>query len=295
MTQLRIEFINYLKLSSLSEKTIHCYVDKIRALTKHYYRPPETITAQELKDFLVYLKDSGKSDKLIHSFYYSFRKFYQFLNEEEKMDLIPPPRRSYRIPVVLNRGETQQLLNSCINIYEKLYISLLYSTGMRISELTNLKIEEIDFERKTIYISNSKSRNQRFVILSESVNILIQLYMEIFKPKLYLFFKSGNKNLPVSTRRLQDLFQKIVKRSKIKKKITSHTLRHSFATHLLESGTNIVYIQKLLGHSSILSTILYLHIENNTYLKVKSPIDSIDLESMSPNQFQNQPCLNFDK
>ncbi|MCC5814887.1 MAG: tyrosine-type recombinase/integrase, partial [Leptospira sp.] len=212
---------------------------------------------------------------------------------EEKMKLIPKPRRSYRVPVVLNQEEVNDLLFSCDGVFEKLFLSLLYSTGIRISELTNLKIQDIDIERKTIYISKTKSRTQRYVILSENVIDILNYYILVYKPKEYLFFKSKSKSSALDLRPLQIIFQRIVKRSKIKKRATSHTLRHSFATHLLESGCNILYIQRLLGHKSLSSTLLYLHLDNSIHLKIRSPFESVNSEVLNPNQFMQQPSLDL--
>ncbi len=293
MTKLRIDFINHLKLSSFSDNTIKNYVNSVIRLANFYNKSPHLLTGDQIKNFLLKGKLSGQSETLLHSFYYAFKSFYLFMNTGYKMKNIPVPRRKYRTPTILNMEEINSLINACDGIQQKLFLSLLYSCGIRISELANLRLNDFDFERKTIFISKSKNRKQRYVLLSDKTSELLKYYFSVYRPSEFIFYRNEHKGSSISIRYLQNLFQKVVERSKINKKFSAHTLRHSFATHLLESGNNLFYIQKLLGHDSIQSTAMYLHADNSILMKIQSPIEKLNKEVFNPLLFLNQQSLNF--
>ncbi|MEA3414440.1 MAG: site-specific tyrosine recombinase/integron integrase [Nanoarchaeota archaeon] len=185
---------------------------------------------------------------------------------------IPYPKKKKTLPKVLSKNEIKIIFNETINQKHKLILQMLYSSGIRLNELINLKREDIDPSRKTILISQGKGKKDRITILSEklSKDLFDYICKTEFKTK-YLFESSRTKKYSQKT------IQKILEKSskKLNKKVTPHMLRHSFATHLLESGTDIRYIQKLLGHSNLETTSIYTKVANTDLLKIKSPLDEL--------------------
>ena len=176
---------------------------------------------------------------------------------------------------MLNKKELQNILTGIGNIKHKCILSLIFSAGLRRNELLNLKLRDIDFERRTVFIHKGKGSKDRISILAETTFKYIQDYLDIYHPKNWLF--EGQKGGQYSAESIWKIFERIKKQLGITKKGSVHLLRHTFATQLLESGTDIRYIQKLLGHSSLRTTEIYTHIANNDLLKIKSPIDDLGI------------------
>lgn len=168
------------------------------------------------------------------------------------------------------------IINNTNNLKHKTILSTIYSAGLRLSEAVNLKIADIDNERKLIYVRGGKGKKDRTTILSLALLVLLRKYFKEFKPKVWLF--EGVNGGQYSRRSVQEIFYKALKKATIDKKVSVHSLRHSFATHLLEQGEDLRYIQKILGHKSSKTTEIYTHITSLGMNKFKSPLDSIDLE-----------------
>ena len=178
------------------------------------------------------------------------------------------------IPDVLDESEIETILSYCRTLRYKMFFTLIYSAGLRISEALNLKVSDIDLLRKTIHIHSSKNAKGRYTLLSTKALTLLRFYMNRYKPESYLFFSKNDKTKQMSKRNSQDVFHRLVKEAHITKNAHVHTLRHSFATHLLENKTNLFYIMQLLGHASIKSTVIYLHMQRLDKMDITSPLDS---------------------
>jgi len=185
------------------------------------------------------------------------------------------PFRESRLPEVLSKEEVQQLINVTTNVKHKALLSIIYSCGMRIGEAISLKINDLDKDRKLIKIVQGKGRKDRYVPYSDKLRSLLRIYYDQCKPKTYLF--EGQYGGPYSERSAALVLQQAVSKCRIRKKVTLHTLRHSFATHLLESGTDIRYIQELLGHNSPKTTMIYTHVSTKKISEIKSPLDDLDI------------------
>jgi site-specific recombinase XerD len=181
-------------------------------------------------------------------------------------------KRPNGLPNILTVDEIRKIINSITILKHRSIISTIYSCGLRISEAVNLKINDIDSSAMTVKIVNAKGRNDRIVMLSEKLLSLLREYFKEYKPKIYLF--EGQKGEQYSTRSIQQLFNNAVKKVGIKKKVTVHSLRHSFALHLLDNGTDIRFIQELLGHKHLSTTQIYTHINPASVKKIKSPFDN---------------------
>lgn len=209
-------------------------------------------------------------------------KFYfeKVLGGKRKLYFVERPRKEQVLPTVCSVEEIQKILSSVKNSKHKAILSVIYSGGLRISELVNLPIKAIDSDRMQIHIENAKGNKDRYTILSKKVLELLRVYFKKEKPHYWLFEGVGStKENPVqySTRSIQSILKAALKEAGIKKHVTVHTLRHSFATHLLENGTDLRYIQSLLGHSNSKTTEIYTHITTKGFNQIISPLDKLDI------------------
>ncbi len=254
-----------LKISKFSPKTIKTYLYYNKELLRFASnKSPKEIDGQDIKDYLEFLIDSNKSTATINlainalKFYYSkilHRKFFNSLTG------IKRPKKEKRLPVVLSKQEITRMIEVSSNLKHKLMIQILYCSGMRVSELKNLEIEMIDFDRKMILIQQGKGNKDRNTIVSQIVLDNIFKYINIYRPIRYLF--EGRSNNKISTRSIQKIVKDSAKLARIKKSVSPHTLRHTFATHLLENGVNLRYIQSLLGHARLETTQIYTKVACN--------------------------------
>ncbi|WP_407930057.1 site-specific tyrosine recombinase/integron integrase [Ignavibacterium album] len=198
--------------------------------------------------------------------------FLDVLKKEVDFDFFIKMKKPNSLPNILTTEEVKNIIYSLTNLKHRAIISTIYSCGLRISEAVNLKIQDIDSKAMTIKIVNAKGKNDRIVMLSEKLLELLREYFKEYKPKTYLF--EGQFGEKYSTRSIQQIFNNAVTKVKIKKRVTVHSLRHSFASHLLDNGTDIRFIQELLGHKHLSTTQIYTHINPVSVKKIKSPFDS---------------------
>ncbi|MDF1612563.1 site-specific tyrosine recombinase/integron integrase [Stygiobacter electus] len=198
--------------------------------------------------------------------------FLDVLKKEVDFDFFIKMKKPNSLPNILTTEEVKNIINSIVNLKHRAIISTIYSCGLRISEAVNLKIQDIDSKAMTIKIVNAKGKNDRFVMLSEKLLKLLREYFTLCKPKDYLF--EGQFGEKYSARSIQQIFNNAEKKIKIRKKVTVHTLRHSFAFHLLDNGTDIRFIQELLGHKHLSTIRIYTHINPTSVKKIKSPFDN---------------------
>ena len=201
-------------------------------------------------------------------FYYTQvlgRKFFIGVNK------INRPKAEKKLPVVLSKQEIMKMISVCRNNKHKLVVQILYCSGLRVSELRNLRIDDIDYNRKYIFVRSGKGKKDRITIISQNVLGNIKKYLQEYKPIEYLFegYEGGGK---ISVRSLQKIVSNSAKAAGIKKNVTSHTLRHSFATHLLENGVNLRYVQSLLGHARLATTQIYTKVAVNKFEEIEDLI-----------------------
>jgi len=188
---------------------------------------------------------------------------------------IDRPRREKTLPTVLSEEEIISILNSIDNIKHKAIIMTIYSAGLRISEVIGLKIKDIDSKRMQIRVEQGKGKKDRYTLLSGKALEVLRAYFKVYKPKIWLFEGQGGEQY--AGRSIQNILKTAVSQTDIKKRVTVHTLRHSFATHLLENGTDLRYIQHLLGHESSRTTEVYTHITTKGFEQIKSPLDKLNI------------------
>ncbi len=204
----------------------------------------------------------------------AIKLFYnELLRKNYNLNYLFPDRTEKKLPVVLSKMEVKLILDSINNLKHKTIISLIYGTGLRLSEAVEMQIGDIDSKRMVIRIRQNKGIKNREVMLPENLLLLLREYYKAYKPKKYLF--EGQKGDKYSARTIQAILKQALKKAKITKPATVHSLRHSFACHLLEAGTDIRVIQQLLGHSSIKTTQIYTQVSSTKLASVKSPLDML--------------------
>lgn len=262
-----------------SHQTVKGYLGVLRRFLWYFReKDPADITFQDLEKFnsefiLKRNLSSSYQNQLI-----SALKLYYGIYPGKKMllDLLERPRKERKLPVILSPEEVQRVIQGTRNLKHKCILSLIYSGGLRISEAVNMKIRDIDSGRMVIHIRQAKGRKDRVVGLSENLLRLLREYYYEYRPKEYLF--EGQKGGKYSDRSIQSMFKRQVRRAGIRKEVTVHNLRHSFATHLLEAGVGLSYIQELLGHSSPKTTQIYAQVSRKKLESIRSPLDNLDIQ-----------------
>jgi site-specific recombinase XerD len=272
---LRIKLEAELRARKYSPRTQRVYIYYNRLICRCLHKLPEDISSEDVTQFLATMEKNGEYSVSAMNLAISAIKFlFRNVLKDDKINEHHRPRQDERLPIVLSTDEIKRILSMEKNPKHRLLLMLAYSSGLRVSEVVALKKEHIDFSRKVIYIRQGKRRKDRSTILSEKAAQFIEEYINFFNIGVWLF--PGQKsNRPLTIRSAQHIFDKSLRRAQIFKKISIHGLRHSFATHLLESGTDIRYIQSLLGHANIRTTERYTHVAHRSVLKIKSPLDTI--------------------
>jgi len=267
-----------LKELRYSINTQNVYTDLFEEFINYYpEKQAEEITEEEIISFLRYLVNERKISTSYQNQSINAIKFYyeRVLGGKRKIYLIERPRKENYLPEVLSEEEVAAILKTITNIKHKALIMTIYSGGLRISELINLRIKDIDSNRMQIRIEQSKGKKNRYTLLSKKTLLTLRKYFAEYKPKEWLF--EGENGGQYADSSIYSIFKKALVAAKITKKVTIHSLRHSFATHLLENGTDLRYIQNLLGHSSSKTTEIYTHITNKGFDQIKNPLDKLDI------------------
>ena len=261
-------------LRNLKPGTIRTYKNNVRDFLKFINKHPDDLTCEDARDFILYLKNKGNKASTLNNKNGALVFFYKrVLGKLWDDNLVPRAINDYAVPKVLSRTEIERLLDATPNLKYKAIFAIMYSSGLRISEVLHLKYDDISRTNMQIYIHESKTHTSRYALLSKrALDILTEYWFKCGRPKGILFPNQWTgEYLTPSATGLE--LRKSVKRAGLPKDIHSHCLRHSFATHLLEDGVDIRYIQTLLGHRSPKSTEIYLHVSNKTLLGVQSPFD----------------------
>lgn len=265
------DFIKEMKRRNYSNQTIDNYASCIRKFfgesTKEH---PLHINESDIKHFLGKF-DEPNTQRAYHS---AIKKFYLIcMNQKEKFRYIPYAKKSSKLPIVLSQDEIQKMFDVCENLKHKVILGLLYSAGLRVSELINLKWQHIDRSRMIINIIQAKGRKDRQVGLNETIIPLLEKYFHQYKPKEYVL--NGQNQLQYSERSVGEVIKQLGEKAGIKKRVYTHLIRHCTFTHSVEMGTDINLVQRLAGHSSVKTTIIYCHISDNLISKINSPINNI--------------------
>jgi len=267
------EYVEKLIVKKYSENTCRAYISNFEKFV-NYYKDREILSLDEndVRDYILYLIDKGCSDSYLNIAINSIKFYYEaVMGMPNRFYSIDRPRKKKRLPDVISKQEVREMIRRAGNIKHRCIVSLLYSSGLRRSELINLKLSDIDSRRMVVKVYDGKGGKSRLTLLSETALNDLRRYYREWKPREYLF--EGVKGSTYSDTSVCTIVKRAAVRAKIRKKVTPHVLRHSFATHLLEDGVDIRYIQSLLGHESTKTTEIYTHVATDSFKTIKNPLD----------------------
>jgi len=270
-----------LSIRSYSRRIIKSYIRVNRDFLLFSGKKPEKIENEDVKKYLYYMVNQKKvATSTLNIIINALKFYYGEVLKKNFIFEVKRPKKDKKLPVILSKEEVKRILDVTTNIKHKAILMLMYSGGMRVGEIVRLKLEDIDPERSLIHIKGSKGRKDRYTILSKSVLVVLRKYYNQYRPKKWIF-EGAIPRKHISTRTVQAIFKRACIKAGIKKDVSAHSLRHSFATHLLESGVDLRYIQEILGHKSSKTTEIYTHVSRASLTKIKNPLDSIFKEEQT--------------
>lgn len=270
------KFTEQIQLKGYSTATLKTYRNEFSVFLKYLKEiPAQNSTIEDIRNYILFCINELKlSEATIHSRINAIKFFYeQVLKRERFLIAIPRPKKPSKLPKVIAPVDIKKLFESTPNLKHNTMLKLCYGLGLRVSEIINLKITDIDSKSMQVFIERAKGKKDRYVNLPESILPQLRCYFIEYKPKLYLF--EGQNGGQYSSRSAQQVFKNAMLKAKINKAVGIHSLRHSYATHLLEQGTDIRFIQELLGHSDIKTTLLYTEVSDKSIRKIISPLDNL--------------------
>lgn len=263
-------------LRNQSTSTFQNYIRPVALVCLHFGRLPEAISEAEINDYLTTLAKSPNSpsrSSFKHAVY-GLRYYFRHVCKTDSTIDLPEIKKVSKLPIILNHKELRQLFIAPPLLKHRIVLMTIYSAGLRSMEAVNLKLSDIDFERKTIHIRQSKYKKDRIVPLADYMAKGLKKYISEERPHLWLF--NGKKaDGPYNVAGISSIMRSALKRTDIQKEVSTHSLRHSYATHLLEEGVNIVTIKELLGHANIATTMVYLHVAQCPLMQAHSPLDTL--------------------
>jgi len=269
------KFEEQVTLKSYSESTVFSYSRGVAMISLHFKKSPLELEPEEINSYLYQLaKDKDLSDTYFKHAVYGLRFFFRCYDLEDRALRLPNLKGQTKLPTVFSQQELKRLFKAPQRLKQRVLLCLIYSAGLRVSEVCKLRLSDIDFDRKQIHVRESKNNKSRYVVLSGLIAQGLKQYIRGTKPKTFLF-NGRDKGHPLSHNAVQQSFRLAMKKTGIAKDACVHSLRHSFATHLLEQGVDIVTIKEQLGHAHIQTTMMYLHIAKVERKLAHSPFDRL--------------------
>lgn len=263
-----------MRIRNFSRKTIKSYLYYNKELLRFASKFSDEINKQDIRDYIDFLFSSGRSASTANIAINALKFYYQGILNRKFFDFetgIKRPKEPRKLPTVLSKEEVISMIDALDNIKHKLMIQILFSSGLRVSELVDLEINDIDFSRKLIHVKAGKGNKDRVTVISTQVLNNIEKYLREHQPLCFVF-EGNNEGVKMTTRSIQKIISNSAGKAGINKNVTAHTLRHSFATALLENGTDIRYIQELLGHARLETTQIYTKVRRPSVMSIESPI-----------------------
>jgi len=279
MTTLRQKMINAMKLRNFSPRTQESYLSAVADLAKHFNKSPDAITAEQIQQYLLYLSEERKlSWSTCNVRICGIRFFYTATLGRPDMALAIPPRKGQRkLPVPLSPHEIELIFLATENLKHRTILMTTYAAGLRVSEVCRLTPIHIENQRGLIRVEQAKGNKDRYTMLSPRLVGQLRAYWKLYRPAIWLFAKDTDPTEPISLKTVQKIYYKAKKKAGVKRGFGIHTLRHSFATHLLERGCDVRKLQIMMGHGSLSTTVGYLHVAKHTIASIKSPFDLLEL------------------
>ena len=277
MTSLRQRMLEDLRIRNYAPSTVTCYVRAVAQFAKHFNQSPDHLGPDQIRSWQLYLLNEKRFS--LPSYIQAIsglRFFYRTtLNSRIDIDRIPLPRYESKLPVILSKEEVKAMLEAPKNLGHRAILATMYGAGLRVSEVANLKVGDLDGDRKVISIRGGKGRKDRQVMLPNTLREALAAYWRWKRPTEW-FFPGGKPDRPISPKAIFLACRNAARAAGIAKPVHPHSLRHAFATHLLEDGANLLVIQTLLGHKSLKTTARYLHLAASTIRSTRSPIELLD-------------------
>ena len=294
MTPLRQKMVKAMELRNLSKNTQRYYLSAVIGLSKYYHKSPDKLSQEMIEDYLLYLKnDRGNSSGTCANVVAGLRFFYNHVYERQVPINCHFKKKRVKLPTVLPQEDVWRIINSPENLKHRLLLMTTYSAGLRASEVAALKPDDIDSKIMLINVERGKGGRQRYTTLSKKLLKELRQYYKKYQPKTYLFpstFKR-RKEQTLTYTSVRSIYEKARKKAGVKKGAGIHTLRHSFATHLLEAGHDIRRIQVLMGHRRLSTTMIYLHVSRQILSKIPSPLDLFDPKLTEKEDSTDEPTL----
>ncbi len=283
-----------MELKNLSDHTQKAYLTAVSGIAKFYNQSPEKLTKEKIEDYLLYLKqEKGNAPNSCYSVLTGLRFFYKHVSKKKIAVTYSIRRTQRKLPQVLTMPEVWKIICSTNNPKHRLILMTTYSAGLRVSETIHLKAENIDSKAMLIKVEG-KGQKQRYSLLSKKLLLELRAYYRQYRPHTYLFPSSfkKKKDQPLTYESVRNIYEDARKKAAVKKGAGIHTLRHSFATHLLEAGYDIRKIQVLMGHTRLTTTMIYLHVSRQTLSQIPSPLDLIDTKHANKEDSTDDPNHN---
>ena len=272
-----IRMVEQLKLKGYSENTIKTYQNEFaQFLIALKNNPVDNCDAQRVRSYMLYCFEKLKlSENTLHSRLNALKFYFEQVLHRDKMFFkeIPRPKKHLQLPKTIHQNDIKKMLNATTNLKHNTILKLCYGMGLRLSEIANLKIVDIDSQNMQVFIEKSKGKKDRYVNLPYTILEQLRTYYKAYRPKKYLF--EGRAGEQYSVRSIQQVFKSALQKAGINKPVGIHSLRHSYATHLLEQGTDIRFIQELLGHKDLKTTLIYTEVTNKNIRNIVSPLDKL--------------------
>jgi len=280
MTALRRRMIEDMTLRNFAPHTIQVYVERVVTFARYYNVSPQDLGPEQIRAYLLYLVQQRH---VSWSYFNQARCALQFLyrvtlGKDWVVEAVACPKQQKKLPIILSLDELVRFFGAVTNLKHRAILMTTYAAGLRLSEVRHLRVDDIDSQRMVIRIRQAKGHKDRYVMLSPRLLAILRQYWKAVRPRNYLF-PGADPDRPINPRTVQEVCKAALRAAGIKKKVTVHTLRHSFATHLLEAGTDLRTIQILLGHQNLGTTARYLHISTAALKATHSPLDALDLSS----------------
>jgi site-specific recombinase XerD len=276
MTLLKQRMLDDLRIRNYAPSTVACYLRSVADFAKHFNRSPENLGPEEIRAWQLFLLDEKKVKLSTYIQAISGLRFFyrNTLNRKIEVDRMPLPRYEKKLPVILSREEVKALLEAPKNLGHRAILATMYGAGLRVSEAADLKVRDLDGERKVIWVRGGKGNKDRQVMLADPLREVLAAYWRWKRPTSWLF-PGAIPGQPISTKTVFLTCRNAARLAGIAKPVHPHSLRHAFATHLLDDGVNLVVIQALLGHANLNTTARYLHVADSTVRTIRSPLDTL--------------------
>jgi integrase/recombinase XerD len=275
MTPLRQQFFDEIQRRNYSPRTQEAYLAGIVRFVKYFHRSPDQLGSSEIRQFQLHLIEQNISWSSFNQIVSALRFFYtHVLNQPQVVTMLPYAKKPRRLPVILSPDEVRQLLNAITYPRDRVMCRTLYGCGLRLGEVLRLRVQDIDPARQVLWVRQGKGQKDRAIPLGASLLLELPVYGAGRRPAEYLF--ASQRGQPFDAGTLQRPFRKAVTQAGLTKHVTLHTLRHCYATHMLEAGTDLVTLQRLLGHSDLRTTMRYLHVRVDHLKQVRSPLELLD-------------------